>query len=72
MKILSSIPVVLSTLFSITIGAAVPVEAANNLSKRQETCGDPEGCSAFILGDYYVNVCLPYTIPIPSSEFLAN
>ena len=57
-KILPSIPVVLSTLFSITIRAAVLIEAANILLKRQETCGDLEGCLAFTLKDYYVNVCL--------------
>ena len=59
MKVLFSISAVISILLFITLEATVPIEAAKDLSKRQETCRNPEGCPGFILGNYYVNVRLP-------------
>jgi hypothetical protein len=59
MNVLFSIPVVLSTLSSIALGAAVPVRVASDLLKRRETCGDLGGYLGFVLRNYYMNVRLP-------------
>lgn len=58
MKVLVSIPVVISIFFSIILGASVPIRGAKDLSKRRETCGDIGGCPGFVLGNYYVNARL--------------
>jgi hypothetical protein len=59
MKVSFSIQAVLSTLLSIALGAAVPIGAAKNLSKRQGICRNPGDCPGYVPGNYYQNVRLP-------------